>query len=60
MVAGPAANTEAAIALVRRLTGLPAMNLLDRANYPELTRRLAAALGHQTGAAPAPAGTGNG
>jgi hypothetical protein len=58
MVAGPAANTEAAIALVRRLTGLPAMNLLDRANYPELTRRLAAALGHETGAAPA--GTGNG
>ena len=46
VVAGPAANTEAAVALVRQLTGLPALNLLDRANYPELTRMLAEALGH--------------
>ncbi len=46
VVAGPAANTEAAISLVRQLTGLPALNLLDRATYPELTRRLAEALGH--------------
>ena len=44
VVAGPAANTDAAIELVGRLTGLPALNLLDRANYPELTRLLAAAL----------------
>jgi hypothetical protein len=55
VVAGPAANTEAAIALVRQLTGLPALNLLDRANYPELTRMLAAVLGHDERALAAPA-----
>ena len=44
IVAGPAANTDAAVALVKQLTGLPALNLLDRSSYPEFTRRLAAAL----------------
>lgn len=44
LVSGPAANTDAAIALVKKLTGLPALNLLDRSNYPELTERLRKAL----------------
>jgi hypothetical protein len=44
IVAGPAANTVAAIDLVRQLTGLKALNLLDRATYPELVRLLTAAL----------------
>ena len=46
VVAGPAANTEAAVALVHQLSGLPALNLLDRTNYPILARMLAAALEH--------------
>ena len=45
LVAGPAANTDAAAALVQQLTGLPALNLLDRANYPTLSSMLAKALG---------------
>ncbi|MEE4173121.1 MAG: hypothetical protein V2I57_02595 [Xanthomonadales bacterium] len=36
LVTGPAANTGAAVQLVSRLTGLPAMNLMDRANHPAL------------------------
>ncbi len=36
LVAGPAANTNAAIQLVRELTGLEALNLLDRRSYPRL------------------------
>lgn len=44
IVSGPAANTQAAVDLVRQLCGLDALNLLDRANYPELSRRLARAL----------------
>lgn len=45
LVAGPATNTEAAIRLVRQLTGLPALNLLDRACYPELVSMLRNKLG---------------
>ena len=40
LVAGPATNTEAAIRLVGQLTGLPALNLLDRASYPQLVSML--------------------
>jgi hypothetical protein len=40
LVSGPAANTTAAISLVRELTGLPALSLLDRRSYPELTTLL--------------------
>lgn len=36
VVAGPAANTTAAVALVRRLTGARALNILDRAGAEEL------------------------
>ena len=47
IVSGPAANTSAASDLVRQLCGLDSVNLLDRANYPELSRRLMEALGLQ-------------
>ena len=45
LVAGPAANTDAAIALVDKLAGVPALNLLDRKCYPALKDMLAAGLG---------------
>lgn len=44
IVSGPAANTEAASDLVRELCGLDSLNLIDRRNYPELSRRLMEAL----------------
>ena len=44
LVAGPAANTNAAIQLVHELTGLEALNLLDRRSYPRLTVMLQRAL----------------
>ncbi len=44
LVAGPAANTDAAVALVKKLTGLPALNLLEQMNHPELLRLLTGAL----------------
>jgi hypothetical protein len=44
LVAGPAANTKAAIQLVKDLTGLEALNLLDRNSYPRLTEMLRRAL----------------
>jgi hypothetical protein len=44
LVAGPAANTTAATRLVRELTNLPALNLLDRKTYPELVELLKTAL----------------
>ena len=44
LVAGPAANTNAAIKLVEKLTGLPALNLLDRNCYPELMEMLKSAI----------------
>lgn len=45
LVGGPAANTTAAVALVQRLVGLPALNLLDAAARPTLRAMLAARLG---------------
>ena len=45
IVSGPAANTSAAADLVRQLCGLDSINLLNRTNYPELSRRLMDALG---------------
>lgn len=36
LVTGPAANTGAAVELVSRLCGLPALNLMDRRNHPAL------------------------
>ena len=44
LVAGGAANTEAAIALVQKLSGLPALNLMDPASHGELASRLRKAL----------------
>ncbi|RPH97754.1 MAG: hypothetical protein EHM68_07150 [Lysobacterales bacterium] len=44
LVAGPAANTSAAIRLVGELSGLRALNLLDRDSYPELLAMLQKAL----------------
>lgn len=45
LVSGPAANTTAAVALVERLAGVPALNLLDTAARPALRRLLAERLG---------------
>ncbi|MDJ0832711.1 MAG: hypothetical protein QNJ69_04255 [Gammaproteobacteria bacterium] len=44
LVAGGAANTDAAIALVKKLTGLPALNLMDPACRNELAFMLRQAL----------------
>ena len=44
LVAGGAANTDAAIALVKRLSDLPALNLMEPASRVELGRLLAGAL----------------
>lgn len=44
LVAGPAANTEAGVALVRRLSGLPALDLMDPRHHPDLRGRLREAL----------------
>jgi len=44
LVTGPAANTDAAVGLVRQLSGHHALNLLDRRNYPELIALLKKAL----------------
>jgi len=44
LVSGPASNTDAAVALVAKLTGLPALNLLDRTNHPQLMEMLKKAL----------------
>lgn len=44
LVSGPAANTSAAVDLVRKLSGLPALNLFDRESYPHLVDMLRKAL----------------
>jgi len=44
LVAGGAANTSAGIELVKKLTGLPALNLLDRDSHPQLQEMLLQAL----------------
>ena len=36
LVTGPVTNTSAGIELVEKLTGVPALNLLDRASLPSL------------------------
>ena len=40
LVAGGAANTSAGIKLVKKLTGLPALNLMDKSSYTDLQQRL--------------------
>lgn len=40
LVTGAAANTEAAVMLVEKLTGVKALNLMDTATHPELARLL--------------------
>ena len=44
LVAGGAANTDAAIELVKKLSGLPALNLMDPASHDDLAARLRRAL----------------
>jgi len=44
LVAGGASNTSAGIELVKKLTGLPALNLLDRSSHPQLKEMLLRAL----------------
>jgi hypothetical protein len=44
LVAGGAANTDAAIALVKKLSGLPALNLMDPASHAQLAKMLRKAL----------------
>lgn len=44
LVSGPAANTTAAIALVKEISGHKALSLLDRNTYPELVALLTKAL----------------
>lgn len=44
LVAGGAANTSAGIALVQKLSGLPALNLLDSKSHPQLEKMLCRAL----------------
>jgi len=44
LVSGPAANTVAAICLVEELSGLPALNVLDRRCYAQLVDMLTRAL----------------
>lgn len=48
LIAGGAANTQAGIELVKKLTGLPALNLMDRASYPSLQKQILNALGDVT------------
>jgi hypothetical protein len=45
LVTGPAANTSAAVDLVRKLSDLPAINVIDRATLPDLTSFLEDRLG---------------
>ncbi len=45
LVTGPAANTDAAVALVKKLTGVPALNVRDPRSLPELRAMLSEKLG---------------
>jgi hypothetical protein len=45
LVTGPAANTSAAVALVRKLADLPAINVIDRGSLPEFAAFLSTMLG---------------
>jgi len=44
LVTGPAANTSAAVALVRKLSDLPAINVIDRGRLPEFAAFLSGLL----------------
>lgn len=46
LVTGIATNTEAGIALVKKLSGIPALNLLDKSSRPKLKQILKAKLGY--------------
>ena len=46
LVAGISCNTEAGISLIRKLTGVPALRLMGRKNYPELDQMLAVKFGN--------------
>lgn len=45
LVAGPATNTSAALDLVRKLTGLPGINVIDQGKLPEFRQFLVHTLG---------------
>lgn len=47
LVAGPSANTEAGIQLVRRLCDLPALDLMSDESYPDFRRRLEEVFGNR-------------
>ena len=47
LVTGPAANTSAAVALVRKLADLPALNVIDRDTMPEFADFLGKKLGQE-------------
>jgi hypothetical protein len=49
LIAGPTANTRAGVALVHKLTGLPALDLLDFGTYSSLRQRLQEAVGARGG-----------
>lgn len=49
VITGSATNTTAGVALVKKLTGLPALNLLDPASLPPLRAMLRAALPESVG-----------
>ena len=51
LVTGPAANTSAAVALVKKLTGVPAINVIDRCTRPAFTAFLEEKLGRFLAAA---------
>ncbi len=45
LVTGPTANTRAGVALVHRLAGLPALDILDEATHGSVRQRLEEAVG---------------
>lgn len=49
LIAGPASNTLAGVALVHELTGLPALDLLDTHTHDSLRQRLADSVGPRGG-----------
>ena len=51
LVAGPAANTTASAELVRRLSGIPTLDLVDHDNYPRFRKLLEEAFGSRPEAA---------
>lgn len=48
LVTGVAASTDAGVALVDKLTGVEAVNVLDHASHPRVRQMLEAALGYST------------